>query len=440
MFLACMCMTVMADTLYVGDGAEYKSITEAVAAAVEGDEIVISGGVYDESRETFPIEVDKTVYIHAAKGEDVLLKSPLITITMKLESPGIRVEGLGFEFIRSSGMYILADDVVLDGCRFQLGDPEWRETACALWISGSKHVTVTNTEFIDSSLAIAGPPDTGEHRGVPVMTALFEVGEDIEYFTTHTFEQNTVNGRPMDYVIGLKDQEYTSDCGQLIAVNCENVVFTGLDVSRASIGLQLVAGTDCTVTDCRAENSGIFGIYLAKCKDCVVENIAANDGSHGIDVRDCDRCLIDHCTANDSGQGIFLSPARDCQVTNCEACNCGTGYFVLGENNLVDGCIAEGNELGLYVQKGSFTMTNSTLRSNTSAGLRSTYCAVNIRDNYFEENHVGCTILHTDEASFAGNTFTGSEYSDLYFKDCTGMEYAENVFSDGLDEPVGIEE
>ena len=56
--------------------------------------------------------------------------------------------------------------------------------------------------------------------------------------------------RPLDYVLGLSDTEYTSDCGQLIAVNCVNTTFKELDISSASIGLQLVASSNCTVSDC----------------------------------------------------------------------------------------------------------------------------------------------------------------------------------------------
>ena len=130
-----MQVSANADIIYVGDDKEYNSITEAFSAADNGDEIIISGGIYDESRESFPIESDKSIYIHAADGANVLIKSPLTLITMKLKGAGSRIESLSFEFIRSSGIHILADNIVVDNCHFELGDTEWRETSCGMWIA-----------------------------------------------------------------------------------------------------------------------------------------------------------------------------------------------------------------------------------------------------------------------------------------------------------------
>ena len=439
LFLVGIRGTLYADTICVGEGKDCTSITQALDAAADGDEIIISGGVYDESVETFPIETEKCLYIHAAPGETVTIKSPLTKTTMKLKGAGSKMEGIGLEFTRAAGLHILGDHIVLENCRIALGDIEWRETSCGLWIGGAKHVTIRNTEFVNSSIAIAGPPVDAPRSDVPVLTALFEVGEDLEFFTTHTIENTTVNGRQIDYVVGLKDQEYTSDCGEVIAIGCENVTFRNLDVSNASIGFQLAYSSNCTVTDTEASDSGIFGIYLAKCDNCCITDINANNGSHGIDLRDCDLCLVENCTSNDSGQGIFLSWSRDCDINHCRMCNNGTGFFAFGGGNIqVDSCCIEGNELGLYIQKQRFTLTDSEVNANTSCGLRTTDSETTVQNNLFQDNLVGSLALNSTYALYSGNTFTGNSINDLYFKNCTDVEYNNNDFLSVLEENVVI--
>ena len=99
---------------------------------------------------------------------------------------------------------------------------------------------------------------------------MFEVGEDIEFFTTHTIENCYVNDLPLCYEVGLRDQVYSQPLGQLIAVQCEDVTFTSMDASRASIGIELAYCKDVVLERCIADDAGIFGIYVAKSEDCVV--------------------------------------------------------------------------------------------------------------------------------------------------------------------------
>lgn len=437
MALICIRISAHADTLYVGEGKDFSSITQAVAEAGDGDEIIISGGVYDETIETFPIEVKKTVYIHAAEGEEVIVKSPLTLTTMKLKGAGSRLEGICLEFIRSACVNVLGDDIVVENCLIRLGDTEWRETSCGMWIGGAKNVTVRNTEFENSSIALAGYPVDKPVSEIPVLTALFEVGEDVEFFTTQTIENCFVNGRPIDYVIGLKDQEYTSDCGEVIAVCCENVTFRDLDVTGASIGVQLAYSNHCTVTDSEASDNGIFGIYVAKSDDCCIRNVTANNGSHGIDFRDSDRCTAENCTVNDSGQGIFYSWCNDSVTKGCRMCNNGTGFFVYkGENHQLDNSCIEGNELGGYIQFAEFSMTNTEVNANTSCGLRMTDSESTVRDSVFQNNLVGSLVLNSSSTAFSGNTFIGNTINDLYFRNCTGMVYSDNEFGSDVEENV----
>lgn len=429
LLLFLVCPGAQAETFYVGeeDGA-FPSLTAALAAARDGDEIVLSAGVYDGSRETFPIIVDKDVYLHSADGEEAIIASPILLPAIKISAAGARVEGLTVDFLRS-GIWVLADDVTVTGCKITLADEAWRESSCGMWVGGAKRMTATDNVFSGCGMALAGPPVTPETEGIPVLTAMFEVGEDREFFNTHTIENNTVNLKPLRYVVGLKDAEYAQEAGQLIAVECENVVFDQLDVPRSSIGAALAYCENVKIKNSNADECGIFGIYIAKSKTCGVYNVQANRCTHGVDIRDVDDCIVADCVADECGQGVFLSWARNCLVARCEIVNNGTGFFSAGgDNNHVDHCRIEDNQLGLYVQYEAFTMTNTTIRNNWGCGLRMTHCKPVVCGNQFENNFVAVLVLSCQPTTCIDNSITGSQNRSFYFKDSAGIKLVNNTW------------
>ena len=432
------CATVYADVIEVGEGEEFSSLTEAVAAASKGDEIVIHEGIFDESLETFPIVVDKTVQIRAAEGEKPVISCNGLTPTIKLSATDIVFSGISVEFIRS-GVWVLDDNIAVTDCHFELSDLTWRETSCGTWVGGAHEMTLKGNNYVNCSIAVAGPPVTLETTGVPVLTAMFEVGEDVSFFDSHTIEDNYVNGKKLEYVIGLKDCTYNDECGQIIAVSCENVVFENIDVSCASIGMEMAYGKNLAINECTANDCGVFGIYICKCDDCTVTNTEADGSAHGIDLRDVDRCNVIDCVTCGCGQGVFFSWGRDSRVENCIVDNNGTGIFsATGGNNSVINCHVEGNELGFYIQHEPVYITGCEVLNNTTAGIRVTDCHPEITECSFEDNFVSALILSSTDGTVSSNTFEGSIENSIYIKNSENISLEENFMGDGEEEKVLI--
>ena len=411
----------------VGPEAVYQSIAEAVKEADDGDEIVVHGGIYDESVETFPIIIDKSVNIHACEGEEAVVSCHGLTAAVKLEAEGTVWSQINVSFIRS-GIWLLADDITVTQCIFELSDTNWRETSCGLWSGGAYRMTLASNSFINCGVAIAGPPVTTETTGIPVLTAMFEVGEDQALFDSHKIENNYVNGKKLAYVIGLKDCIYSEECGQLIAVGCENVIFEGLDLSCASIGMELAYSDNITIRDCHADDCGVFGIYLCKSSDCNVNSISADRSAHGIDMRDVDRVIVSDCRTNGCGQGIFFSWGRDSMVENCTVKNNGTGIFsASGGHNSILNCVVEGNELGFYIKDEPVIITDCRISENTSAGIRVTGCQPQITGCGFTDNFVAALILSSKDGNISGNTWAGSVENSIYMKDSENIAMEDNT-------------
>ena len=338
LLLLCLC-SVASATEYVVDPAgngDFPSLTEALLVAQDGDRLVLAGGTYNDSLETFPIMVEKAVEIVARAGEVPVITSPRLVAAMELNADGIYVSGLQVDFLRN-GMWVQGDDVCVKNCTFTLADEEWRTSSCGIWVGGAKRLTMTACSFTGCGIALAGPPISDTSKGLPVLTGMFEVGEDIEYFTTHTFTDVMVNGLPLGYVVDLDNAEYAEPCGQLIAVECDNTTFTGLTCNKASMGIEVVYCRNSVVENCIADDAGIFGIYVAKSEDCVLRDCRADRGAHGFDLRAIHRCVVESCSAAGGGQGMFFSMAWDSLLVNCEIYECGTGFFsASGDRNHMD--------------------------------------------------------------------------------------------------------
>lgn len=432
--MLCLCSAAHAAEYTVdpnGNG-DYASLTEAVAAAADGDTLILAGGTYDDSRETFPILVEKQLTISAKEGETPVIASPRLVPALELNADGIRVSGLQIDFLRS-GMWIQGDDVAVENCRLSLGSEEWRTSSCGMWVAGAKRLTLTDCEFNGCSVSMAGPPVTDASRGLPVLTGMFEVGEDIEFFTTHIIRDCTVNGMPLAYVVDLDNMEYAEPCGQLIAVECDNTVFTGLECNRASMGIELIYCRSCTVEKSIADDAGIFGIYVAKAEDCILRDCRADRGAHGIDLRAIHRCIVADCSSKGSGQGMFFSMAYDSLLTGCDIIENGTGFYAAaGDRNHMDNCRIEGNQLGIYIQKEpNFTVTNCTFRANWNTGARSTLApGYAIIDCSFEDNWVAAMSNNSDGVFYYGNRFASSQSCSLYMKGNTMVRMLNNSFTD----------
>lgn len=429
--LLLLCFAAKGETLRVNPAGEgdYQSITAALEAAEAGDTLVLSAGVYDETSETFPLMVEKAVTICAAPGETPVIQSPRLVAALEIKAPGTVVSQLQINFLRS-GIWVLADDVRVEGCTLSLKEERWRTSSCGLWVGGAKRTTLLDNQFFGCGAALAGPPISESSQGLPVLTGMFEVGEDIEYFTTHTMEGNTVNGLPLCYAVGLRDTTVSAPCGQLLAVQCENVTFTHLDASRASMGIEMAYCRSCVIEDCVADDAGIFGIYMAKSEDCIIRSSRADRGAHGIDLRAVHRCVVEDCASSGSGQGIFFSFAFDCLASGCRMVDNGTGFFAAaGQHNHMHDCHVEGNQLGIYVQREpGFTLTDSRFLRNTSNAVRvlagdGFLCA----HTSFEENWVGLMLLDTNGAACVENAFSGTQNCTLYLKDNQGLRLIQNT-------------
>lgn len=417
----------LAGELFVGTKDGFTSVTEAVQAAKAGDTIFIAAGVYQEPVETYPIEINVPISLIGDSG--AVLKGPPFTPLLRVTSPDVSIKNMDFHLLRW-GIVNTGDRLSLIDCRFMLADAAHRISSSGVWLAGAYDCSIANCEFVGCGICIAGPPLSEQSRGRPVLTGLFEVGEDPAFFTTHTIQGNTINDKPLYYFSGEKNVSVPMDAGAVIAAGCENISITNVDVSSASMGIELAYCDGARIENVVADRGGIFSIYLAYSDDAVLKDILCRESNHGIDIRASRGVALLNSRTVDCEQGIFLSFATDCIVDSCSVTGSGNGFFIAsGARNQLSGNTIEANSNGIYCQwERDVLVCDNTFLYNSAAGLRFLRSSGQILTNSFLENWVGILVAESGPVTIWNNNFDSTQCTGLYLRDVTSGKVSFNTF------------
>jgi len=414
---------------------EGRTIGECLALCRDGDTVTLAPGTYDAARESFPLTVDKAITLEGAEG--AVIDAPQLTSALRIEAAGVTLRGLTIG-IRHIGLYAIGDDMTVEGCHICLADPDWRTSSCGAWLGGVRRAIFRDCDFTGCGICMAGPPISEHSQGLPVLTGMFEVGEEREFFTTHTIENCRVNGRPMYYITGQPTVQAPADAGQLICVDCGAVTVQGLDCSDASIGIQLTYNDRVSVSGCRADRCGIFGIYVSKCGGGTVRDSSTEGTNHGFDVRACQGVTLLRCTALNCDQGLFFSFVDHGVMADCAAIGTGQGIFTAkGKGNLFLRCRAENCENGFNLQKDSDAMMRDCVIAGCSVcGVRLDWTPCIVTGCDLTDNWVGMMAYGDVPYVLTGNTFTANRSCGLYLRGIAYSRIGGNVFTGHLKSSV----
>jgi len=188
---------------------------------------------------------------------------------------------------------------------------------------------------------------------------------DINYFYHDIDTSNTVNGKPIRYLVDEENTilDGTDNFGYLALISCTNVTAKNSDVT----GTLLVMGTtDSTIYNVNSHDSR-NGIYLYQSSnneiiDCDVYNNTLN----GINFREAaNNNNITNCNAyNNSLYGIFLRESSNNNIVNCDVYDnkyYGIWIYYSSNSNTITNCdVYNNSDTGIFISRS----LNSKLRGN----------------------------------------------------------------------------
>jgi len=221
----------------------FVSIQDGLDHAIGGDWIFVHSGIYYEN-----IIIEESIHLLGEDKRSTIIdgqeKDDVITII----SDHVIVSG--FTVQKSShqlqqGIWWKAG-IRLLGSHVVIIDNIIQDNLQGIFVKQVENLTLIDNQFFHDGLTIY-PYDT-DYKTRPAL--------ERSHFI-HRIDNNTVNGKPLIYLVDQKNIEIPTDAGQVILVNCTNVSLRNATIIHVD-----------------------FPLIYVFCQNCVIENsyISDNDG------------------------------------------------------------------------------------------------------------------------------------------------------------------
>lgn len=346
---------------------DYRTISEAVQAASDGDRILVRPGTYPES-----VSIDKSIRLRGDGGRDA------VSITFSADAPGVKLSA-GSEndpedplvtFSVPAGIQIDADDVELSG--LTIAGPR---TGVAVAVNGGR--TALDDLAISLESAVADETaDPAQDTRIGILVA----GDAVADLSDSTLDVDVLALEGANATVGksvLEDGGLWGDPGSHLEAH-DNVL---VDASIASEG----------------EWAAIVGNTLQRGFISV-----GGDGIYQVTNNHIDDLRYD------VGPGVAISAwdAGEVEITGNTVTNSDTGIKVLffGGSALIDGNTLESTRTGISVGGNKTTVSNNVIEAADIIGLEVFNAGPTLTGNSITGSGTGLHLATSDAVAASGNS------------------------------------
>jgi parallel beta-helix repeat protein len=301
---------------------------------------------------------------------------------------GNNITNNGYEgiFLRSSSSNSIVGNNITNN--------EW----AGIWLDGSSECSVCENTIYDNDLGIyiyysshsilRNNNMTANNRNLGVYEGW---GPQLDYLVHDIDISNTVNGKPVYYLINKSDLIVNpvtySEIGYLAVVNFTNIIAENLVLTN-----------------------NLEGVLFAYGESLILKNITATENDNGIDVVEVSNCSISECNATGNYHGICLTFCSNSFVSRNNVIRNDVGVRLTGGYNCsISGNNADSNEL--YGTE----LTNSYICSVLENSMK-----FNVR--------YGIVLEETQNCSFFGNNIIGNILGGVYNSGAINNTFYHNNF------------
>lgn len=329
---------------------DYPNIQEAVNEAKVGGSVIVRAGTYHEN-----IVIRKSIMLIGENSSRTVIDGNG-GVTIYVAYSNVKITGFTIRN-GSFGIYIhktynvsLADNVIT-------------KNTYGLEIYSSSHITMISNRIHDNVYNFAVDSDV----------------ESSKHFMHEIDSSNTVDGKPIYYLINQSNIEVPHSAGFVALINSNQVVVKDLDL----------------------KNNGV-GVLFVNTDNSIIQNVSITDmASSGILLSCSSNITIVGNRLNNTGYGIFISKeANDNKIVRNIVANSIYGVLLHGpnnEHNHVDGNFLTRNSNGVHL--GGWTSQNNITGNiivNNRIGLSMDFNLGNLcNENNISYNQLGIYLWST---------------------------------------------
>jgi len=147
-----------------------------------------------------------------------------------------------------------------------------------------------------------------------VHDTLFLEGDELAHFL-HTIEGNTVNEKPLYYIVNSVGATIDRPIGSLLVVNSRHItVFTGsltekVNISRTDVAVEVAFSEDVVLRSCYIDQNGWYGVYVYNSSETVLEHSIVSRNGYGVYCAGESQLTIHYCNIfSNTGPGLYVEP------------------------------------------------------------------------------------------------------------------------------------
>ncbi len=241
--------------------------------------------------------------------------------------------------IRNSHVFDNSAGIVIDHCALgylegNIVSHNGRISSSLMYASGGIYITYSPSAVLRSNIIEYNLPFgvlIAYGNAKVLDNALVDNGFFFSYYDSTQspspalFEENTVNGKAFGYFRGKSNLELSGDdYGQLILIDCEEVVIRG-GLFTASLGCLISYCENCLFEDVTMRNNSLYGMAVLYSQNILIRssNFIANAFT-GAYCSECVNVTMENCIFADNCfesdyylyQALVLYNCRDCSVLN----------------------------------------------------------------------------------------------------------------------------
>jgi parallel beta-helix repeat protein len=249
-------------------------------------------------------------------------------------------------------------------------------------------------------------------------------GDSLRDYMHEIEESNTVNGKPVYYWKDIKCERIPEGAGQVMLVNCKDVLVENQELNNVSDGIDIVFSSNITIRNNTCSNSRSIGVYISHSSNSSISNNDCSNSWAGIYLDDsnyssmsnnncsnnCAGICLDDSTnnsisSNDCSKnlyGIFLDDSSNNSVSSNDCSNNSVGISLDGSSNnniSINKCI-NNNLYGNYPYPSGIHIYRSCNNSISSNDCLNNFCGISFDDSSNNVIYLNNFINNTDNIDY----------------------------------------